>query len=142
MRELFYYRHPGDAPVKVGSEREFASRQRAPTHGVVGIDGFLSLVCPRGPSKIGAVVGIFTPKKIPIGRWDLAARQAPKAKKYVKRAKSKEIRPPYFFVFLAQIIGFLCPKFHLWATQHRPGAVVFPGVLPGYKIDTFLKDFN
>ena len=31
LRELFYYRHPGDAPVKVGSEREFASRQDAPT---------------------------------------------------------------------------------------------------------------
>ena len=66
--------NPGDAHVKVGSERESASRDTLATFGVVEIDGFGSGCAPRGPSKIGLVIGEFTPKKIPILRWDFSLK--------------------------------------------------------------------
>ena len=37
LRELFYDRNPGDARVKVGSERKFVSRRCRPNCGVTGI---------------------------------------------------------------------------------------------------------
>ena len=74
LRELFYDRNPGDARVKVGSERESASRRRRPNRGVGEIGDSLSLSFSRDPSKIGPVIGEFTPKKIHIGRWDSALK--------------------------------------------------------------------
>ena len=74
LRELFYDRNPGDARVKVGSERKFASSPVAPSFGVgeIGVNdvGF----CPRGPSKIGPVIKECTPKKNPILRWDFSLK--------------------------------------------------------------------
>ena len=64
LRELFYDRNPGDARVKVGSERQAASRQRGPNSGEFEIGYFSRAFCPRGPSKIGPSMGRFTPKKL------------------------------------------------------------------------------
>ena len=79
MSELFYYRHLGDARVKVGSEREFASSPTLAT-GRQDTASTESLVLdmperPPGPSKIGTVIGEFSPKKIPSDRWDSALKQ-------------------------------------------------------------------
>ena len=70
LRELFCDRNPGDARVKVGSERKVASshsRQIPPNSGVAEIACFKSGLCAEGPSKIGLLIGMFIPKKIPIG---------------------------------------------------------------------------
>ena len=70
MRELFYDRNPGDARVKVGSERKVASSPKAPNSGNAGVAEiacFKSGLCAEGPSKIGLLKGIFIPNKIPIG---------------------------------------------------------------------------
>ena len=53
LQELFYNRNPGDARVKVGSERKFAARRLRPCRGVAEILDFKPLVRPRGPSRIG-----------------------------------------------------------------------------------------
>ena len=74
LRELFYDRNPGDARVKVGSERKVASSPNSANAGLGEIGLSLSLSFPRDPSKIGPVIGEFTPKKIPIGRWDSALK--------------------------------------------------------------------
>ena len=64
MRELFYDRNPGDARVKVGSDRKVFSRQRRPSFGLEKIGYFSRAFCPRGPSKIGPSIGRSTPKKL------------------------------------------------------------------------------
>jgi len=66
--------NPGDAHVNVGSERESRTSDTRAKFGWIEIDGFLSLFSPRGPSKIGAVLGEFTPKNSPITRWDSALK--------------------------------------------------------------------
>ena len=71
---MFYDRNPGDAHANVGSERKFATSPVQPNSGVGEIGDSSSLYCPRGPSKIGPVIGEFTPKKIPIGRLDSALK--------------------------------------------------------------------
>ena len=67
LRELFYDRNPGDARVKVGSERNVASLPERANRGVGEIACFKSGLCAEGPSKIGLLIGMFIPKKIPIG---------------------------------------------------------------------------
>ena len=64
--------NPGDARVNVGSGRESATSDNLAKFGVAEILGFVSLFCARGPSKIGLVIGEFTPTKPLILRWDLA----------------------------------------------------------------------
>ena len=64
MRELFYDRNPGDARVKVGSDWKVFSRRRGPNSGGDEIGYFSRPLCARGPSKIGASMGRFTPKKL------------------------------------------------------------------------------
>ena len=66
LRELFYDRNPGDARVKVGSERKVASSLPAPSRGVAEIACFISGLRAEGPSKIALLIGIFILKKIPI----------------------------------------------------------------------------
>ena len=66
LRELFYDRNPGDARVKVGSERKVVSSPPAPpapSSGVAEIGRFVWPKCAEGPSKIGLLLGIFIPKK-------------------------------------------------------------------------------
>ena len=70
LRELFYDRNPGDARVKVGSERKVATSPARPNYGDVEIGVNHMGFCPRDPSKIGPVIGEFTPIKSPILRWD------------------------------------------------------------------------
>ena len=76
LRELFYDRNPGDARVKVGSEREFASSDNsAQTRQIpVSMESGYTLggFCPRGLSKIGPV----TPKKVRVGTGAKRARNA------------------------------------------------------------------
>ena len=67
LRELFYDRNPGDARVKVGSERQAASRRTRrmspksdPSRSAIQQYG----ICPRGPSKSGPVIWEFTPTKL------------------------------------------------------------------------------
>ena len=67
LRELFYDRNPGDARVKVGSERKVASSPKSPSSGVGEIACFKSGLCAEGPSNIVLLIGKFIPKKIPIG---------------------------------------------------------------------------
>ena len=64
--------NPGDAHVKVGSERESATSDSRANFGWIEIGLFGSGFAPRGPSKIGRRIGNSSPKKIPILRWDLA----------------------------------------------------------------------
>ena len=59
---------------RVGTEVRVVAgvgRRRA-TFGVGEIGDSNSLFCARGPPKIGLVIREFTPKKIPIDRWDSA----------------------------------------------------------------------
>ena len=70
LRELFYDRNPGDARVKVGSERKVASSARRPNSGVGEIGVYYILSCAAGPSKSGPVIREFTPIKSLILRWD------------------------------------------------------------------------
>ena len=58
--------------MNVGSAREFATSDKRANFGVVEIGVYLRKFCARGPTNIGPVIGEFTPKKIPILRWDLA----------------------------------------------------------------------
>ena len=55
--------NPGDAHVKVGSERESATSEMAAKFGCAEIGVFLSLFSPRGPSKIGPLLRILLPKR-------------------------------------------------------------------------------
>ena len=55
--------NPGDAHVKVGSERESATSETLAKFGCVEIGVFLSLFSPRGPSKIGPLLRILVPKR-------------------------------------------------------------------------------
>ena len=69
LRELFYDRNPGDARVKVGSERKVATSPRRPNSGNAGVAEiacFISGLRAEGPSKIGLLIRIFILKKIPI----------------------------------------------------------------------------
>ena len=73
-----YDRNPGDARVKVGSERKLASspgRQNSANSSVGEIACFISGLRAEGPSKIGLLIGIFILKKIPISSWDLALHE-------------------------------------------------------------------
>ena len=76
MRELFYDRNPGDARVKVGSDRQAESSPTPPTFGLDEIGYFSRAFCPRGPSKIGAFMRRFTPKKLLGGTWAKRALSA------------------------------------------------------------------
>ena len=49
LRELFYDRNPGDAHVKVGSDREAASSPISPNRGLDEIGSNHIGLCPRGP---------------------------------------------------------------------------------------------
>ena len=69
LRELFYCRNPGDARVKVESDREVASRPVRPTRGVDEIGVYYILFCAGGPSKIGPVIGDYTPTKLIGNTW-------------------------------------------------------------------------
>ena len=64
LRELFYDRNPGDARVKVGSERQAATSPIAANAGVGEIGYFSRAFCAGGPSKIGASMMRITPKKL------------------------------------------------------------------------------
>ena len=95
MSELFYCRNPGDARVKVGSDREVASSPCSPKPGVVKI-GYTTIGILRGGgerSKIGPVIGAFTPINSPILRWDWVAQRAPTAIVNVISAKGNGKRP-------------------------------------------------
>ena len=56
--------------MKVGSERQAASSPNSPNSAAAEIGVNDMGFCPRGPSKIGTVMGEFTPIKSPILRWD------------------------------------------------------------------------
>ena len=70
LRELFCDRNPGDARVKVGSERQAATSPASAKPGVVKIGHFSRAFCPRGPCEIGLAIGEFTPIKSLILRGD------------------------------------------------------------------------
>ena len=55
--------NPGDAHVKVGSERESATSAKVASLGCDEIGVYLSLFSPRGPSKIGPLLRILVPKR-------------------------------------------------------------------------------
>ena len=76
LRELFYDRNPGDARVKVGSERQAATSPNSPNRASAEIGHFSRPFCPRGPSKIGASIGRITPKKLLGGTWAKRALSA------------------------------------------------------------------
>ena len=59
---------------RVGTEvRVVANPPQIPANfGVAEILDSNRLFCARGPPKIGLVIREFTPKKIPIDRWDSA----------------------------------------------------------------------
>ena len=69
LRELFYCRNPGDARVKVGSDREAASSPDRLTARDVKIGIYHMGLCPRRPSKIGLVSGEYTPTKLIGNTW-------------------------------------------------------------------------
>ena len=71
LSELFYCRNPGDARVKVGSDREAASSSSRPNSGVDEIGVYYILFCAGGPSKIGIVSREYTPTKLIGDMWDL-----------------------------------------------------------------------
>ena len=54
LRELFYDRNPGDARVKVGSERKVVPRRRGPSRGVAEI----------GRYSLGNSVRVDPPKSL------------------------------------------------------------------------------
>ena len=56
--------NPGDARVKVGSDRQAASSPNRPKVAVDEIGHFSRPFCPRGPSKIGASIGRLAPTKV------------------------------------------------------------------------------
>ena len=60
--------------MKVGSERKVATSPNSAKPGVGEIGCLHPGFCPRGPSKIDPVMAEFTPKKIPIGRWDFSLK--------------------------------------------------------------------
>ena len=63
LRELFCDRNPGDARVKVGSERKVASRRKRPT-GVSPRSGFLHhYIARRGPPKLALLAANRVPKR-------------------------------------------------------------------------------
>ena len=64
LRELFYCRNPGDARVKVGSDREAASSPKSPKPGVDEIRVYYVLFCAGGPSEIGIVIREYIPTKL------------------------------------------------------------------------------
>ena len=77
LSELFYDRNPGDARVKVGLERKVVSSPLGPTRAELRCRrdrGFSITILPAGASKIGPVIGEFTPKKISSDRWDSALK--------------------------------------------------------------------
>ena len=122
LRELFYCRNPGDARVKVGSDREAASSPELPTRGVAEIGVYYILFSAWGPSKIGPVIGEYTPINSPITGWVFLWKS-------YSLSQSKQIwtanRSVYnmffmdFVVFAAQILAFaIC---FLWIL--RVGAV-------------------
>ena len=57
LRELFYCRHPGDARVKVGSDRQAASSRNRLNFGVGQIVSNHIGLCAGGPSKIAPASG-------------------------------------------------------------------------------------
>ena len=61
LRELLYDRNPGDARMKVRSDREFMSSPRAAKLGLGEIGCLHSAFCLLEPSKIGTVMREFTP---------------------------------------------------------------------------------
>ena len=109
LRELFYDRNPGDARVKVGSEREVASSPNWANECLDEIGGLHPAFCPRGPSKIGPVIGEYTPINSPITGWDFLWKPC-------SLSQSKQIwttnRSVYilffveFVVFEAQLLAF------------------------------------
>ena len=73
---MFYDRNPGDARVKVGSERQAASSLGRANGCLDEIGYFSRAFCPRGPSKIGALIRRFIPKKLLGGTWAKRALSA------------------------------------------------------------------
>ena len=45
-----------------------------PNPGGIGIQRYVPWLCPRGPSKIGPVIGEFTSINSPILRWDFVLK--------------------------------------------------------------------
>ena len=120
---MFYDRNPGDARMKVGSERKAASRQTGANRRKPGVDEIglsLSLYCAAGPSKIGLVIREFTPIKSPILQWDLVAQRALEAMVNVISAKRNGKRPSSTIVYFAQIQCFHCLFFRPWAPKTVP----------------------
>ena len=95
--------------MKVGSDREAASRPSRPSRGVDEIGVYYILFCAGGPSKIGPVMGEYTPINSPITGWDFLWKS-------YSLSQSKQIwttnRSVYimffmdFVVFAAQILAF------------------------------------
>ena len=56
LRELFCDPNPGDACMKVGSERKVATSPNSPTGGVGEIGVYYILSCAAGPSKSDPVI--------------------------------------------------------------------------------------
>ena len=92
LRELFYDRNPGDARVKVGSERQAASSHSRPTR-PTSLYARSALqqygICPRGPSKSGPVIWVlcfFNPKvaKMRDSTWDFRRFGGPECGKSMK----------------------------------------------------------
>ena len=143
LRELFYYRHPGDARVKVGSEREFASSPRFAKPRPDQNPGFSFTISPAGTLQNWRCCRDLYSEKDPYRQVGFCAHSGKLA---YRHARCFELCLPSdarrSYAIFAKYWRCYTRKIATGAPQHRPGAVVFPGVMPGYKIDTFLKDVN
>ena len=72
LRELFYDRNPGDARVKVGSERQAASRRAGPTEAAAEIGYTTIWNLSAGTLQIWpCYMGIYSDKALPELFYDL-----------------------------------------------------------------------
>ena len=153
--------------MKVGSERQAATSPTGPSFGVAEIGYFSRAFCPRGPSKIGASIGRFTPKKLLEGTR--AKRQSSSRVRELCLKSDAQLLSTIAhrsLVFLGRIfvLGHPKPSRNRPETARHsgvPGCVQIlltmelkdnskcrvPGCIqlrpgPGLKIDTFSKDFN
>ena len=109
LRELFYCRNPGDARVKVGSDWEAATSPIRPNSGVAEIGVYYILFCAGGPSKIGPVMGEYTPINSPITGWDFLWKSYSLSQSKQIWTTNRSVNIMFFVdfvVFAAQILAF------------------------------------
>ena len=112
MRELFYDRNPGDARVKVGSDRQAASLPSAAKLRCRRDRLFLSGRFARGePSKIGVSIGRFTPKKL-LGGTQAKRQSSSGVREFCWRSDAQMLSQIAHrsLVFLGRIFGLGHPK--------------------------------